>query len=59
MSKTELKQDAQDRLMYVLEIAYYQVGDDPEMTEEEKEALSNELTKQINRVKKLFGYETN
>jgi hypothetical protein len=57
MTKTELKQEAQDALMQSMTAAFYAINDNDDMTEEQREALYAAADEQMRRVEKLFGYE--
>lgn len=56
MTKTELKQVAQDQLMNAMQVAFSYVHDNEEEGIE-RDILIAEMDKQMSRVEKLFGYE--
>ena len=57
MTRTELKQEAQDRLMNALQIAFTKLADDGDEIGDDYVLLQNEMFRQMGRVEKLFGYE--
>lgn len=52
MTRTELKQTAQNELVSAMQVAFNSVTD----SEEDSPALVEEMNKQFERVEKLFGY---
>jgi len=57
MSKTALKHAAQDEIMAAIVGAYYRVGDDTTLTDDERDTLLQEIDRQHKRIEKLFGFE--
>lgn len=57
MTKTEIKQEAQDRLMNAVQIAFYKIAEDGEHDENEAKTIADEMSKQMERIEKMFGYE--
>ena len=57
MTKTEIKQDAQDRLMDALQVAFYTLSDADGV--DQSDAIAEEMNKQMARIEKLFGYTPN
>lgn len=55
MTKTEIKQEAQDELLSGMISAFYANADHSGRTPEEKELIYAALDTQMKRVEKLFG----
>lgn len=55
-TKTQIKQDAQDRLLHAMIGAFYAVGDDDEMSDDDKNQMIAAMSNQMKRVEKMFGY---
>lgn len=57
MNKTQIKHLAQDQILIRAEHAWAWIEENPsELSEEDELAFMREITRQINRVEKLFGY---
>jgi protein-arginine kinase len=54
-SRKEIRQTLQDLLLYHASSAFLALSDDTSLTEGEYEAKRAELTKQFQRVERLFG----
>jgi cytochrome c556 len=59
MTKTELKQKAQDMLLAAIGTAFYADASSLGISEEERDALMAEMSKQMERIEGLFGYKKN
>lgn len=57
--KKAIKEVAQDNLMQVLGIAFQYVKDDYNISEDMKKDVLEEMSQQMARIEKLFGYEKN
>lgn len=57
MTKTEIKYEAQEELLYAMGVAFERVNDDISKTEKDREAIKVEMSKQMARVEQLFGIE--
>ena len=56
-SAKERREQVQDILMSALGTAFYQVSDDRTLPEAEKEVLIKEMSRQMERIERLFGYD--
>ena len=57
MTRTEIKQRAQDEILHYARAAMNAIEEDRDLSEDEQDALYSEVDIQIKRVKKMFGYE--
>lgn len=57
MGTHELKLMAKDEIMFGIQTAFNTVNDNGSISEEEKEQTLNEMSFQMERIEKLFGYE--
>ena len=55
-SKREVKQQAQENIMHGISNSFYGVYDDEELSGRDKAILRQEMSNQMARVEKLFGY---
>lgn len=58
MTKTELKHQAQNRLMSAMQAAFDHLSDE-ELTDELRKAINGEMDRQMRRVERFFGYDEN
>ncbi len=57
LSKTKLKQEAQEDLLHFMIGAFHNINDDSKLTDEQKKEKRECLSKQMARIEKLFGYK--
>lgn len=62
MTKTEIKEKAQEEIMYTIQMVFNRITENNDMneyTEEEMEKIKEAASKQMARIEKMFGYEEN
>lgn len=57
MTRTQVKEKAQEYIMHSIAVTLHYVEDDASLSKQEKEIISEEVRKQANRVAKMFGYD--
>ena len=58
MTKTELKMQAQEALLYYMGAAFYALNDgSSDVNEQDREAYRKILNREYKRVQRLFGFE--